>query len=191
MKSSEVITLTLPLRNVRLVTKSGTAAPEPDAAQAAYENGKRDAEKAMGEQLLQQRAELLELHQGVITSLRNALPQLVKESENALIELTLQAAQRIVAEIPITRELVEVVIRDAIKQVEDSSEITIQLHPDDLALLRKQNSPILEGLPETGPLRYSASSEVSRGGCMIHTRFGLIDARRETKIEQLRQSLAA
>jgi flagellar assembly protein FliH len=75
--------------------------------------------------------------------------------------------------------------------VEDTAEITIQLHPDDLALLRKQKSPILEGLPETGPLRYAGSADVTRGGCMIHTRFGTVDARRETKIEQLRQSLAA
>jgi len=34
-----------------------------------------------------------------------------------------------------------------------------------------------------------ASSEVSRGGCLIQTRFGLVDARRETKLEQLQQTL--
>ena len=59
--------------------------------------------------------------------------------------------------------------------------------PDDLALLREHQSPVLNGSPETGPLRFSQSPEIGRGGCIIQTRFGLIDARRETKIEQLRQ----
>jgi flagellar biosynthesis/type III secretory pathway protein FliH len=44
-------------------------------------------------------------------------------------------------------------------------------------------------LPETGPLRFSGAAEVTRGGCIVQTRFGLVDARRETKMEQLRQAL--
>ena len=39
-------------------------------------------------------------------------------------------------------------------------------------------------------IAYLAFFEVTRGGCMVHTRFGLLDARRETKIEQLRQSIS-
>ena len=55
--------------------------------------------------------------------------------------------------------------------------------------MRQHQSPLLNGLPEAGPLRFVATNEISRGGCIIQTRFGLIDARRETKFEQLRQSL--
>ena len=57
--------------------------------------------------------------------------------------------------------------------------------------MERTNAPVLAGLPETGPLRFSHSSEIGRGGCIIQTRFGLIDARRETKLEQLRQTLSA
>jgi flagellar assembly protein FliH len=91
---------------------------------------------------------------------------------------------------PIDAAVVEATVREALRQAEDTAEIVIQLHPEDLALLRQHQSPLLDGLPEAGPLRFVHSTEVSRGGCIIQTRFGLIDARRETKIEQLRQSLA-
>ena len=188
MSSFETIPFSAPLRDVRL---AGAAQARLDAERAAYERGQRDTEKALSEQLLQQRRELLEVHQGVIESLRNALPQLIRDSESALIDLALQAAQKIVAGLPITPQSVAAVVREALGQVEDTAEITILLHPDDLALLRKQKSPILEGLPETGPLKFSGSTEVTRGGCMIHTRFGMVDARRETKLEQLRQSVTA
>ncbi len=194
MKSPSVIAFTAPLRDVRPGPGDPARAREPrpaEAEQAAYERGRRDGEKALSEQLLQQRAEMLELHRGVVDSLRAAVPQVIHDTEKALVTLAVEAARRIVAGMPVTAKMVEAVVREAVKQVEDSADITVHLHADDLALLRKHNSPILEGLPETGPLRFAASSEVTRGGCVVHTSFGLLDARRETKLEQLRQSLAA
>jgi flagellar biosynthesis/type III secretory pathway protein FliH len=194
MKSYKPITFASALRDVHLVAATSPSELERrghEAEQAAYERGRRDAEKALSEQLLQQRTELLALHQGVIESLRTSVPLLVREAESALIDLAMEAAGKVVAGVPVSRQTVEAVVREALGQVEDTSEISIQLNPDDLALLRKHKSPILEGLPETGPLRFTASPEVTPGGCLIHTRFGQLDARRETKLEQLRQSAAA
>jgi flagellar assembly protein FliH len=194
MKLPEAIECTAPLRDVRLVSRDPAREAEQRqraAEQAAYESGRRDGEKALGEQLLQQRAEMLELHRGVVESLRAAVPQLIHDTEQALIGLALEAAQKIVAGMPVTSKMVEAVVRDAVRQVEDSADVTVQLHPEDLALLRKHKSPILNGLPETGSLRFTASSEVTRGGCVVLSSFGLLDERRETKIEQMRQTLSA
>jgi flagellar assembly protein FliH len=118
------------------------------------------------------------------------VPQVVQEGETALINLALETAKKMIAGLPVNAEMVEAVVREALQQVEDTAEIIIQLHPDDLALLRQHNAPVLAGLPETGPLRFTGSPEVTRGGCIVQTRFGLVDARRETKIKQLRQTLA-
>ena len=190
----EAIECIAPIRDVRLVSRDPAREAEERqraAEQAAYERGRRDGEKALGEQLLQQRAEMLELHRGVVESLRAAVPQLIQDTEQALIGLALEAAKKIVAGMPVTSKMVEAVVRDAVRQVEDSADVTVQLHPEDLTLLRKHKSPILDGLPETGSLRFTGSSEVTRGGCVVLTSFGLLDARRETKLEQMRQSLSA
>ena len=117
------------------------------------------------------------------------MPRSSHEAETALIDLALEAAQKIVAGLPVDVEMVEATVREALRQAEDTAEIIIQLHPDDLALLRQHQVEILNGLPESGPLRFSPRPKSARGGCLVQTRFGLIDARRETKIEQLRQSL--
>jgi flagellar assembly protein FliH len=192
MKWSESIPFRRPLRDVRLLTQ----APAQDwqehireREQSAYERGRHDGEHALSGQLLQQRNEMVELQRGVVDSLRQTVPQVIQETESALIHLALAAAQKIIAGLPVSSEMVEAVVREAVHQVEDAAEITIQLHSEDLALLRKHNSPLLNGLPETGTLRFTNSSEVTRGGCLVQTRFGLIDARRETKLEQLRQTL--
>jgi flagellar assembly protein FliH len=194
MKWSDTLTLTQPLCDVRPLTPIPALEAEHrqrEAEAAAYERGRRDAEKSLREQLLQQRSELLELHQGVVDSLRGAVSQVVAETEDALLNLALEAAQRLVAGIRITPKIVEAVVREALSHVEDNAEITVHLHTEDLALLRKHESPLLSGTPDTGPLRFIGSTEISRGDCLVQTRFGLLDARRETKLEQLRESLKA
>ena len=194
MKWSETITLAEPLRAVRvsaLPLENELDRRVRAAEQAAYERGRLDGEKNLGEQMLQQRNELLELHQGVIESLRRAVPEVIQQTENTLMQIALECAKKIVAGIPITPELVEAVVREAVTQTKETAEILVQLHPDDLALLRKHQSPMLQGLSETGPLKFIGSTEISRGGCLVQTRFGLLDARRETKLEQLRESISA
>jgi flagellar assembly protein FliH len=194
MKWFESITFSDPLRDVRLLTQS----PSQDWSEhiserekAAYEKGRHEGENALREQLISQRNEIGALLNGVVESLRNAVPQLVQQGESALIQLSLESAQKIVAGQPINSEMVEAIVREALQQVEDTAEVTLQLHPEDLALLQKHHATILEGAPGSAPVRFVGSAEVTRGGCLVRTRFGIIDARRETKIDQLREALAA
>jgi flagellar assembly protein FliH len=194
MKWSDSIAPGPSLRDVRLLTKAPAQDWEAhlrEREEAAYENGRRDGERALSEQLLKQRNETVELQNGILNSLQQSLPQLIQDNELALISLALEAAQKIVAGLPVDSAMVEAVVREALRQVEDTAEITIQLHPDDLALMQNNHSTVLNGLPETGPLRFIGSPEITRGGCLVQTRFGIIDARRETKMEQLRKTLIA
>jgi flagellar assembly protein FliH len=192
MKWHDTIFFSEPVREVRVL--AGAPAQDwhaflQEREQAAFENGRRAGETALSEQLLRQRTETVDLQRGILASLQNAFPKVAHEAESALIDLALEAARKIVASLPVDLVLVEGVVREALRQVEDSAEIVVQLHPEDLALLRQHQSPVLNGSPDSGPLRFVQSSEIERGGCVVQTRFGLIDARRETKIEQLRQSL--
>jgi flagellar assembly protein FliH len=194
MKWSETIELNQPLRGVALLKGAPARDWEKllrEREEAAYQRGRHDGETALGEQLVQQRSELAELQHGILASLGKAVSDVVRETETALIALALEAAKRVIADIPIDASLVDAVVREALRQAEDSADITVQLHAEDLALLRKQDSAVLKGVPDKGPLRFVASSEISRGGCLVQTRFGLIDARREVKLEQIKNSLSA
>jgi flagellar assembly protein FliH len=194
MKWSDTILFNQPLREVsRLAGAPAQSWAELLRAgeEAGYHRGRRDGENALSEQLVQQRAEIAELQRGILESLSRAVAQVIEESENTLVSLALEAAGRIVAGLPISVELVEGVVREALRQVEDTAEIIVQLHAEDLALLRKHDSKMLSGLPDAGPLRFVTSSEVTRGGCIVQTRFGLIDARREVKLKQLSQTVSS
>src|SRR5438270_543320 len=83
-----------------------------------------------------QRAELAELQNGILNSLARAVPAVIHETESSVLSLALESARKVVAGLPISAEAVEAVVREALRQVEDTAEVTIQLHPEDLALLR-------------------------------------------------------
>lgn len=186
-----------PLRDLRAVRHSGpgrTEAAQEDNRQlekAAYERGLADGEKRLSEQLLRQRAEVLEIQNGVLAALRQSVKQVVRQSESALIEVALEVARQLVCGLPVSTEMIEAAVRSALAQAEAGGEIHIQLHPEDLAMLQHCNSPVLLPGPGNETMRFLTSPDVTRGGCLVQTRFGIIDARRETKLDLIRQSLDA
>ena len=156
--------------------------------QAAFEHGRTQGERALSEQLVRQRAELLELQNGVLTSLSQAIPRLIHESEKALVLLALEAVEKWQAGVPVAVEIIEAVVREAMEQTEATSELTVFLNPADLELLRQVNSPLLLP-PHDAGMRFQAGADVDRGGCRVQTRFGVLDARREVKIELTKKAV--
>jgi flagellar assembly protein FliH len=195
---SQTIRFTRPLADVVMTTLTGaeysngsSASPQDtDQWKSAYEQGKIDGEKSLGEQLLKQRSELHELMNGLVDSLRNAVPQVIRDTESMVVSIALEIAQKLVGEMPISVPMLEGVVRNALSEVEGNSNMTVRLHPADLDLLKNSNSPLLEVQEEGNDVRFLGSPEVTRGGCLIQTRFGTVDARRETKFDLLKQSMA-
>lgn len=159
------------------------------AERTGYERGLVEGERALSEQLLRQRAELVELQNGAIAALQQAVPQVVRQTEDALIALAFEIARKLVADLPITREVVAAHVREALEQVEDTTEFTVLLQPDDLELLGAEPAKIFNADVTGHKMRFTASPEVSRGGCVVQTRFGIIDTRRETKLARVSEAL--
>lgn len=191
MKAEHDIRFTAAPRDVRIVRAGTREELFRQDLKASFERGRREGERSLSAQLVQQRAEVMELQTGVLSALRETIPQVARDCERVLVTLAIEAAQRLVGGLPISPEMVEASVKEACAQVEDSAELNVQLHPDDLALLEKVNSPLL--LPQGGKdrIHFHASAQVTRGGCMVHTHFGVVDGRRETKIELLKNALSA
>src|SRR6202000_325154 len=107
-----------------------------------------EGERASTELLQKQRQEIAGLQNGILDSLQQTLPRLIQETESALINLALESAQKVVAGLPVEAPLVEAVVREALRQIEDTAEMVVQLHPEDLALLQNHESSLLSNSPE-------------------------------------------
>ncbi len=195
MKSwRERIQVPRPFREVRLSASGPTSYTEEqlrERERQSYERGRQEAEQALKNTLVRQNSELLKLESSVLESLRQAIPQMARECESGLVALAMEVARKLVADLPVSNEMVEAAIREALTEVEQSSDVTILLHPDDLELLQAGNSPLFQIGAKGERVHFDASNEVARGGCILRTTFGVVDSRRETKFELLKRSLAA
>jgi flagellar assembly protein FliH len=191
MKSwPEALAFSQPLRNA---TITATWTPElekrvQERERTATEHGRAEAQKLFSEQLVRQRGELLALQNGILAALKDSIPGVVRDSENHLVTLALEVARKIVDGLPISAEMVEAAISNAMRQVEESAHYSIFVNPNDLKLLQETTSEILAA-NDPRQIKVTASNEVTRGGCIVETPFGRVDARRETKFELLKNAI--
>jgi flagellar assembly protein FliH len=185
------VKLNAPLIGVRLHPDARAEKEMEERMRARYEQGVRDGEKHLSEQLLRQRAEFLELQKGVLTSLGNALAETRRECEAALIDLALEAARKLACGMEVNRDMLENLVREALSQIESTHSATVLLNPRDLELLQKINAPEEMAKTRQAKLEFKPSADVGIGGCMVKTHFGTLDSRAETRFELLKRSLSS
>ena len=131
------------------------------------------------------------LLEGVETNVRESMTRHLTALEGELVDFAAEAAIRLVHGLPISAEILEAAIRDALDHCENDVEVSVHLHPEDLKLLKESGSELLSESPHQRRVRYLKDTEISRGGCLVETRCGLIDGSRETREKLLRDTVNA
>jgi len=164
---------------------------------AGYERGKKEAEDNFSRQMetlrseweSSHRNEVLEALEALNRNVHQQMAETFKSLEKHLIMLAAEAAIKLTAGIPISADMVEAYVTEAMNHVEQDTEVTIILNPDDLALLEQHQSSLLNRAGAYPVIRFRPDPKMGRGGCLIETKFGELDARRETKIEMLKKAV--
>jgi flagellar assembly protein FliH len=103
--------------------------------------------------------------------------------------LALAVARKIVGrDVSLGPDVVTRIIRQALGQVEHAGRITIKLNPADLELLADIKPQLLSGLPEAGRAAFQADEGIDRGGCLIETDGGEVDARIERQFQVVEEA---
>ncbi len=133
--------------------------------------------------------ELPEMLGKIESQVSGELNQRLNELETELVEFATEAAIRLVNGLPISTKIVEAAIQDALSHCENDAEVAVHLNPEDLKLLKEAGSDLISDSPHQRRVRYMKDEEVSRGGCLVETSCGLIDGRRETREQLLREAV--
>jgi flagellar biosynthesis/type III secretory pathway protein FliH len=126
-------------------------------------------------------ARLGALIQGIATDTE----QFVRSLEGDIIELALAVAEKVIArEVRTERGLVVNVVRAALAEVHDATELRIRVHPEDYALIEPRWQ---EMLPRSVAQQSELLSDelVERGGCAVETRIGYVDGQIKTRLGQI------
>ena len=182
-----------PLRQIEVVPREDLKLTE----QAAYERGKKDAEATLQGQLevmkteyaTEQQQKLADFFKNIQDDLGGQVPRMLQSLEKHVINLAADIAMKIVAGTPVDKSMVETVVKDALAKAEKDTDVVVLLNEADLELLSQADSELLQRTHGSSEVVFKASPEVSRGGCLLETRYGMVDARIETKADVLKKAV--
>ena len=182
-----------PLRQIDVVPSEDLKLTE----QAAYERGKKDAEATLQGQLevmkteyaTEQQQKLADFFKNIQDDLGGQVPRMLQSLEKHVINLAADIAMKIVAGTPVDKSMVESVVKDALAKAEKDTDVVVLLNEADLELLSQADSELLQRTHGSSEVVFKASPEVSRGGCLLETRYGTVDARIETKADVLKKAV--
>lgn len=112
-----------------------------------------------------------------------------KESEKDIIKLVVAIAEKVIGKIVEDRPEV---IRDVVRQALERSigdRITVRINPHDYKALTKENVEFRDVLDRTKRLHFKEDDTIAKGGCVVETEVGTIDAQIETQLDAIKKAL--
>jgi flagellar assembly protein FliH len=110
--------------------------------------------------------------------------------ERHAVDLALLLAEKIVVgAIAVEPERVVESVRGALRGVVERERVTVLVHPDDLGVVREAMDQMRATLGGIEHCEVQSERRVSRGGCVVRTPQGDVDARIETKLERARATV--
>jgi flagellar assembly protein FliH len=191
MAFAKLIAFDRPLSGISAPGTTGRMCSETEIAareEAAYQRGV-DAARALGDQqMVEFRADIEQLGDQIFRKLANAEPAIIAQLRDTLPALAIDISRRLLAGFEPPAEVVAKICEEALNEIFPEREnLELSVAPRDAALLEKLNPAWLRGYPG---LRIRAEPALVSGDCQVRSRFGLTDARLETKLATLQHNLA-
>ncbi|MBM3324450.1 MAG: hypothetical protein FJY66_02150, partial [Calditrichaeota bacterium] len=116
--------------------------------------------------------------------------ELARRYEGDVLELGFMIAKKILGEEITTRpDAIVGVVRQALRKVLNTDSVTLRVHPEDGKVLEEARQRLFAEGTVPMPLELKPDSSVARGGCIIETESGFLDAGLESQLDRLRDLL--
>jgi flagellar assembly protein FliH len=175
------------MRAQQLLAKAQNDAEEIEkhAQQDGMALGRADALALIEDELREARETMKEL----LESARAQRRVLIEQAESEIVRLGYALAESIVqGEVDKNDDVVVNVARAAIKRLVERERVTVRVNPDDLERMRAHREDML-ALGDIREVRVIGDPGVGRGGVVLETDGGAIDARITTQLQESRRAL--
>jgi type III secretion protein L len=116
--------------------------------------------------------------------------RLKQELEPEFIGLVRTCVEKVLGqELRLNPDAVIGLVRNTLRDATQQREIIVRIHPDDAEHLRKNQRRLLDVLARASQIEVRDDQAVSRGGCIVLTELGTIDASLERQLAALESAL--
>lgn len=159
---------------------------EHDAYLKGYEAGRENGfKKGQGEV-----RRLIDRLGTIVGKAIDVREDIINDSEKQMVEMILIIARKIIKdEIVERKEVVLNNIREALKRIKDRDRVDIRVNFADLELTTAHKDEIIKMMESLRKVNIYEDSRIDRGGCMIDTDVGAIDARISTQLKEVEEAI--
>jgi len=121
-----------------------------------------------------------------IEKLAAAKNEISAQIEKELVTLAIKIAQKVVGrEVNLDEHIALEMTKRSLKQIDSRALAEVHLNPEDLTFIQEKQGEI----DFHGSLKLIEDQSVSKGGCLVHTETGDLDARIESQFEEIVEGL--
>ncbi len=163
------------------------AALRAEAERAGFEEGlARGTEEARAQ--AEQALEAVHAAEREVAGMRDSY---LGHAEAAAVELALQIAQKVLgAAIAADPKAVLGIVSGALLRTTDRDHLVLEVNPADFELVRDAAAELAARMGGINRMEVVSERRVDRGGCVVRTEEGEIDARISAQMERVRQLLS-
>jgi flagellar assembly protein FliH len=159
---------------------------EHEAYKKGYEAGREEGYKEGQAEVMR----LIDRLGTVVSTAVDIRDDLIRSSEKMMTEMILMIAKKVIKdEIVERREVVINNIKEAIKRVKDRDRIDIRVNFADLDMTTAHKDELIKMMESLRKVNIYEDSRVERGGCIIETDVGAIDARISTQLDAIEEAI--
>jgi flagellar assembly protein FliH len=152
----------------------------------AYEKGFAEGQEAAAGIVEKSADGLLKQYSATLGELDKLRREILASCEREVIRLALEVAKKIIKrEVAIDDELVLALVKVALSRVADQALITIRVNPKDRLVIERHNASRADRGLLSEAVKVIDDPLIGRGGCVIETESGTIDARIEEQMREI------
>jgi flagellar assembly protein FliH len=159
---------------------------EHEAYQKGYEAG-REVGFKKGQAEVRRLVDRLGVIIGQAIDIRE---EIIAASEKQMVEMILMIARKVIKdEVAERKEVVLNNIREALKRIKGRDRVNIRVNFADLELTTAHKDELIKMMESLRKVNIYEDSRVDRGGCIIETDVGAIDARISTQLKEIEDAI--
>lgn len=159
---------------------------EAAAKQRGFDEGMQDGRAAAQAEM----DEMIAAMRGLIEMARVERHKIIESAEPELVRLSVAIAERILhAHVALEPATVLEMTRSAISRIVDREMITVRVNPADLELMREHREQLM-AMNDVDNMRLIEDQRVDRGGVILETEAGTVDAKLTTQLREVRRLMA-
>lgn len=151
--------------------------------QKGFEEGSQKERKKL--------AEIMAILKKIVKDMEVKEEAMFNEMKGKMVEIAIATAKKIIKkEIEEDSETIVRVVREALKRVGQAQKITIKVNPQDWMKLKEVQPELLSSSLRKGSVYIEKDEAIARGGALVETDKGIIDARIERQLDEIDKVLS-